>query len=79
MGNVSYVVPSIHPGYAVESESGNHSPGFTAAAGSEEAHGRMIAASKALALTALDLFSDEAMLAEARREFEERAAANGDA
>ena len=76
MGNVSYAVPSIHPGYAVESESGNHSPGFTAAAGSAEAHARMITASKALALTALDLFSDPALLAEAKREFEQRAAAD---
>jgi amidohydrolase len=75
MGNVTYAVPGLHPSYAVESTAGNHNPGFTEAAASEEAHTRMLAASKALALTFIDLFADPALLAEAKREFDERAAA----
>jgi Xaa-Arg dipeptidase len=77
MGNVTYAVPGLHPSYAVESNAGNHNAGFTEAAGSEEGHARMIAASKALALTVLDLFAEPELLVEAKREFDERAAANG--
>ena len=76
MGNVTYAVPGLHPSYAVESNAGNHNAGFTEAAGSEEGHARMITASKALALTVLDLFSEPELLVEAKREFDERAAAN---
>jgi metal-dependent amidase/aminoacylase/carboxypeptidase family protein len=75
MGNVTYAVPGLHPSYAVESTAGNHNPGFTEAAASEEAHTRMLAASKALALTVIDLFADPSLLAEAKREFDARAAA----
>jgi len=77
MGNVTYAVPGLHPSYAVESNAGNHNAGFTEAAGSEEGHERMITASKALALTVLDLFAEPELLVEAKREFDERAAANG--
>ena len=77
MGNVTYAVPGLHPSYAVESHAGNHNAGFTEAAGSEEGHARMITASKALALTVLDLFAEPELLVEAKREFDERAAAVG--
>ena len=77
MGNVTYAVPGLHPSYAVESKAGNHNAGFTEAAGSEEGHARMITASKALALTVLDLFAEPELLVEAKREFDERAAAVG--
>ena len=33
MGNVSYVVPSIHPMFYIGTEAVNHTRGFTAAAG----------------------------------------------
>ena len=33
MGNVSYEVPSIHPGFHIGSDVGNHTRGFTAVAG----------------------------------------------
>jgi len=75
MGNVSYAVPSIHPSFGLTSpDAGNHTPGFTAAAGSEEGHADMLRAAKALALTALDAYADEAVLVEAKREFAARQA-----
>ena len=77
MGNVTYAVPGLHPSYSVESTAGNHNAGFTEAAGSEEGHARMVTASKALALTVIDLFAQPELLAEAKREFDERAASNG--
>ena len=71
MGNVSYVVPSIHPvfGIPVEDGAGNHTPGFTAAAATEEAHRATLRASKALAMTALDLYANPDLLKKAWAEF----------
>ena len=69
MGNVSLVVPSIHPMFGIASEAGNHNEAFAAAAGSEEAHAQMLNAAKAMALTAYELFPDPALLAQAREEF----------
>jgi amidohydrolase len=78
MGNVSYEVPSIHPTFAIPSEAANHTAGFTAAAASEEAHRATLRASKALALTALDLYLEPGRLAAAHAEFRAgSAAANG--
>lgn len=73
MGNVSYVVPSIHPFFAIPAkEGGNHTPGFTAAAATEEAHRATLEAATGLALTALDLALEPSLLAAAREEFEKR-------
>lgn len=71
MGNVSYVVPSIHPvfGIPVEAGVGNHTPGFTAAAATEDAHRATLRASKALAMTALELYAKPEMLKKAWAEF----------
>ena len=38
MGNVSYVVPSIHPVYAIGSGEVNHTREFTAVANTPDAH-----------------------------------------
>jgi amidohydrolase len=69
MGNVSYVVPSIHPMFGIPTEAANHTPGFTAAAASPEAHRAMLRASTALALTALDCYLKPALLETAKEEF----------
>ncbi|KAG8172648.1 hypothetical protein JTE90_001008, partial [Oedothorax gibbosus] len=55
MGNVSHLVPSIHPLYALPTDAPNHSRLFTEAAGSPSAQGPTLGAAKALALTALAL------------------------
>ncbi len=71
MGNVSYVVPSIHPMFRipVTPGAGNHTAGFTACAATEEAHAATLRASKALAFAALDLYTDPELLAAAKAEF----------
>ena len=71
MGNVSYTVPSIHPmfGIPVTEGAGNHTPGFTACAATEEAHQNTFRASKALALAALDLYANPELLTAAKEEF----------
>jgi amidohydrolase len=73
-GIVTHTVPGIH-GY-VNITGGvkipTHSSGFAAASNSEYGYEAMIRAVKALALTARDLFFDEALLREAKTYFEEK-------
>lgn len=69
MGNVSHVVPSIHPTFAIRTTEGNHTAPFTAAAATPEAHAETVLASKGLAMTAVDLFTDPDLLARAQDDF----------
>ena len=72
MGNVSYVVPSIHPMFGIPADDANHTAGFTAGAGSVEAEDVMLKAAKALCMTALDLYEDSSKLDAAKKELESR-------
>jgi metal-dependent amidase/aminoacylase/carboxypeptidase family protein len=74
MGNVSYVVPSIHPMFRIPTAAANHTAGFTEAAATPEAHRAMLRASTALALTALDAYLRPGVLEQVTREFKELAA-----
>jgi amidohydrolase len=69
MGDVSYVLPSIHPMFGIPTEAGNHTPGFTAAAATQEAHEAAMRAAKAMAMTALDAYFDAGVLEAAKAEF----------
>ena len=56
MGDVSHVVPAIHPYISIGAEElVGHSPEFAAASASEEGFAAMMAAAKAMAATALDV------------------------
>jgi len=69
MGNVSQVVPSIHPTIAIASpEVLGHTPEFAAAAASEAGHEGLMDAAKALAMTVVDILQP-GMLDEIRQEF----------
>jgi amidohydrolase len=69
MGNVSQVVPSIHPGFGVGSPTLTHSPEFTAVAATDAAHESMLRAAKLLAMTAVDVALDPDLLARAKSAF----------
>lgn len=71
MGNVSHAVPSIHPMFKIQINKGqgNHHPGFTARAATDEALGQARAAGKAMAHTIVDLLLTPGALAEAKAEF----------
>lgn len=69
MGNVSHLVPSIHPMFAIPTEAANHTPGFTVAAATREAHVATLKAAAGLAMTALDVLTNHDVLEAARREF----------
>jgi metal-dependent amidase/aminoacylase/carboxypeptidase family protein len=70
-GNVSYAMPSLSLGFRIESEEGNHNPKFADAARTVEAHNAALRAAKALSVTGLEILTDEKLLDEAKREFEE--------
>ncbi|SAM09593.1 hypothetical protein [Absidia glauca] len=59
MGNVSYVVPSIHPMFGIHTTASNHTVEFTKAAGTVQAHRDTMVASQALALTALQVYASD--------------------
>ncbi len=70
MGNVSQLVPSIHPFIAIaDKETLTHSPGFASAAASDSGIKGMLDAAKALAMTVVDLLASPETLARVREEF----------
>ena len=70
MGNVSHRVPSIHPMLGVAPmDVIIHNPEFARWAASEKGDEAVIDGAKALALTALDMMADEAMLSRVRSDF----------
>lgn len=76
MGNVMQAMPAIHPYIAISDETiPAHSTAFRDQARRPEALGRAITAAKALALTAIDVLAEPALLKAAQAEFDERKAA----
>ena len=69
MGNVSWVVPSIHPTFAIGAMGLNHTPGFTQISATDAAHESMLQVAQALAMTGVDLVLDADLLSRAQREF----------
>jgi amidohydrolase len=75
MGNVSQVVPSIHPVIAFLGHQGPaHNPGFAAAAASPEADDAVVDAAVAMAWTVLDVAHDPVLRAELLRRTAQRPA-----
>ncbi|KAF8270590.1 hypothetical protein EI94DRAFT_1770781 [Lactarius quietus] len=68
-GNVTYALPSIHPGFSIPTErnGGNHTPAFTSAAATPEAHQACLEVCKALALTGLRVIQDDQFYSEGSR------------
>lgn len=72
MGNVSQLVPSIHPHVAIaEKQTLTHSPEFALAAASDRGIKGMLDAAKALAMTVVDLVANPETLAKVKEEFEQ--------
>jgi len=71
MGNVSQIVPSIHPFIAI-ADRGTliHSTEFAGAAASERGMKSLLDAAKGMAMTAADLLSNPDILAKIKEEFE---------
>ena len=72
MGNVSQLVPSIHPFVAIAPEEIiAHSPQFASAAASEAGIQGLLDAAKALAMTVVDLVAKPEIVIEVKREFQQ--------
>ena len=69
MGNVSQVVPSIHPTFSVGAPKLTHSPEFTAVAATDAAHENMVSVAKALAMTGVELALDPELVRLAKADF----------
>lgn len=70
MGNVSHVVPAIHPYIAIGDKGlPGHTKEFLEAAGSSQGHKGLITGAKALAMTAVDILADPEIIKKAREEF----------
>ena len=72
MGNVSYVVPSIHPLFKIGSGQMNHTREFTSVANTPEAHSETLVAAKAMAHTCIDILTTDGLLEQIRSEFEKQ-------
>jgi amidohydrolase len=71
IGNVSQVVPTIQPLMKIAPDGTPiHSRAFEAAAASSLARAGILAASKAMAMTAFDLLANPALVAKARQDFQ---------
>jgi len=72
-GNVSYALPSLHPGFAIPTikDGGNHTHGFEKAAVTIEAHYACLDITKALAATGIRVLIDDEFLAKVKKIFTE--------
>ena len=70
MGDVTQVVPGIHPYVQIaEDNVAGHSREFTEASGSERGQVAMLAAAKAMAMTTVSLLEDADLVAKIWEEF----------
>jgi len=73
MGNVSKLVPSIHPFVSIaHGEVVAHSPEFASAAASEAGIRGLLDAAKALAMTVVDLLASPEIVSKVKREFQQQ-------
>jgi amidohydrolase len=71
MGNVTSIVPGIHPFLAItDGPVAGHSTEFAAAAATPQAHETMRFAAKALAMTAIDALTDAYLVQKAKEAFD---------
>jgi metal-dependent amidase/aminoacylase/carboxypeptidase family protein len=68
-GNVSWVVPAIHPTFNVGAFAINHTEAFTEVAATDAAHKAMIEVGQALAMTGVDVVLSPELLREAKADF----------
>ncbi|KAB8263142.1 hypothetical protein BDV32DRAFT_146930 [Aspergillus pseudonomiae] len=73
MGNVTYICPGFHGGFAVPAEPGafNHTPSFTKAAGTNQAYELAINTAKGMAVVGWNVLSDDSLADSIRNDFKE--------
>ncbi len=70
---MSYVCPSIHALFGIECPPGvsNHTPGFTACAGTDESHDRAVTTGKAMAVAGWEVLINDSVARKVKNDFEE--------
>ncbi|KUL85002.1 hypothetical protein ZTR_07760 [Talaromyces verruculosus] len=73
IGNVSYVVPTMHSMFSIRAAEGvyPHHPSFAAAAGTDTAHDEALIVGKGLALTGWEMLVDAGLLQQAREQWKD--------
>ena len=73
IGNVSQIIPTIHPYLRISDKSiPGHSKQFAKASSTEKGHEAMINAAKALAMTAIDVLTNPDLFKAIKKEFESK-------
>lgn len=72
MGNVSQVVPSIHPNFGVGQPVFTHSPEFAAVAATDAAHEAMLRTAQVLAMTGVDVALEPGLIERIKADFGSR-------
>ncbi|KAL1882466.1 hypothetical protein Plec18167_002882 [Paecilomyces lecythidis] len=72
IGNVSYIVPTLHTMFGIPAPKGtfHHHPSFAAAAGTDDAHREAIVVGKALAMVGWDMLTNDGLYEKARSQWE---------
>lgn len=70
IGNVSYEVPGFHGGFYIHADGVNHTPQFTAGAGSEEGFKRSLHCAAGMAVVACRALVDESFATAINSDFE---------
>lgn len=69
-GNVSYEVPGFHGGFYIPADGVNHTPQFTAGAGSEEGFRRSLYCAAGMAVVGCRVLTDDDFASAVKVEFE---------
>lgn len=72
VGNVSYIVPTLHTMFGIPAEPGSfpHHPTFASAAGTDEAHKEAVIVGKSLAMIGWDIIHDDHLFEKAKSQWE---------
>ncbi|KAL4914620.1 hypothetical protein BDW62DRAFT_219914 [Aspergillus aurantiobrunneus] len=73
IGNVSYIVPTLHTMFAIPAPQGSfpHHPSFAAAAGTDEAHTEALVVGKSLALVGWEMATNDQVFEQTRDQWQE--------
>jgi hypothetical protein len=70
MGNVSYEVPGFHGGFYIHTDGVNHTPQFTAGAGSQEGFKRSLYCAAGMAVVGCRVLADDEFAAAVKSDFD---------
>ena len=70
MGNVTHVVPGMHPKYGIGNGEVNHSAGFTSVCKESSSHDKTLIMSEGMAYTCIDFIMNKELMKEAKEEFQ---------